>query len=241
MTAPKPITTEQFQSLYRAAQAVLRFDTFQESARAIFDEAKAVTGAKSGYIALLSDDGAENEVLFLDDGGLPCTVDPELPMPIRGLREVAYQEKRVVYDNDFMASEWVDFMPAGHVRLDNVMFSPLIIEGQARGVMGLANKPDDFDEQDAQLAAALGEFAAIALANSHTLDELRTTVDELQHALAEVRTLRGILPICSGCKRIRDDKGYWHQVEAYISDHSEAAFSHGLCAECLEKLYPRED
>jgi len=49
------------------------------------------------------------------------------------------------------------------------------------------------------------------------------------------------MPICAGCKRIRDDKGYWHQVEAYISDHSEAAFSHGLCAECLAKLYPEEE
>lgn len=235
------ISTNQFQALYRAAQAVLRFDTFQDSARAIFDEAKNVTGAVSGYIALLNAGGDENEVLFLDDGGLPCTVDPELPMPIRGLRELAYRDKKVVYDNDFMDSEWAAFMPAGHVRLDNVLFAPLIIEGQARGVMGLANKPSDFDDHDAQLAAALGEFAAIALANSHTLDELRATVTDLKHALDEVRTLRGILPICAGCKRIRDDKGYWHQVEAYISDHSEAAFSHGLCAECLAKLYPEEE
>jgi hypothetical protein len=52
------------------------------------------------------------------------------------------------------------------------------------------------------------------------------------------KTLRGIIPICSSCKRIRDDKGYWHQVEVYISEHSEADFSHGICEECARKLYP---
>ncbi|MCX5829217.1 MAG: response regulator transcription factor [Deltaproteobacteria bacterium] len=63
-------------------------------------------------------------------------------------------------------------------------------------------------------------------------------VQELQKALNEVRTLRGIIPICASCKNIRDDKGYWNQVEAYIRDHSEAEFSHGICPECLKKLYP---
>ena len=61
----------------------------------------------------------------------------------------------------------------------------------------------------------------------------------LQQALDEVRTLRGIVPICSNCKKIRDDKGYWNQVEKYVSDHTEARFSHGICPDCLEKLYPQ--
>jgi len=56
--------------------------------------------------------------------------------------------------------------------------------------------------------------------------------------LSEIQTLRGILPICSNCKKIRDDKGYWNQIEAYISDHSEAQFSHSICPECAKELYP---
>ena len=63
-------------------------------------------------------------------------------------------------------------------------------------------------------------------------------IAELKGALDEIRSLRGILPICSNCKKIRDDKGYWNQLEKYISDHSEAVFSHGICPECAEKLYP---
>ena len=55
---------------------------------------------------------------------------------------------------------------------------------------------------------------------------------------SEIKQLRGMLPICSSCKKIRDDKGYWNQIEVYIKDHSDAEFSHGICPECVKKLYP---
>lgn len=61
---------------------------------------------------------------------------------------------------------------------------------------------------------------------------------ELREALAQVKRLQGLFPICSGCKRIRDDDGYWNQIEVYISDHSEAEFSHSICPECISRLYP---
>ncbi len=67
---------------------------------------------------------------------------------------------------------------------------------------------------------------------------------ELQEAVGTIKTLHGILPICASCKKIRDDKGSWHQLEIYIRDHTDAEFTHGLCAECMKKLYPqvvRED
>ena len=60
----------------------------------------------------------------------------------------------------------------------------------------------------------------------------------IQQQLDEIKTLRGILPICSHCKKVRDDKGYWETIESYISAHSEAEFSHGLCPKCIEALYP---
>ena len=61
-------------------------------------------------------------------------------------------------------------------------------------------------------------------------------IAELHTALDEVKTLRGIIPICASCKKIRDDKGFWQQVEVYVSAHSEAMFSHGSCPECTEKI-----
>jgi endogenous inhibitor of DNA gyrase (YacG/DUF329 family) len=66
-------------------------------------------------------------------------------------------------------------------------------------------------------------------------------VEELQKALKEVKQLSGFLPICSHCKQIRDDTGYWNQIESYISEHSEALFSHSICPECAKKFYPDID
>ena len=68
--------------------------------------------------------------------------------------------------------------------------------------------------------------------------ELEEERSRLQQALDDVRTLRGIVPICANCKKIRDDQGYWNQVEKYISDHTEAKFSHGICPDCMKELYP---
>jgi hypothetical protein len=76
------------------------------------------------------------------------------------------------------------------------------------------------------------------LKEQHLSRELRDMVDQLRKAYQEVRTLQGLIPICSHCKKIRDDNGYWNQIECYIQDHSEAKFSHGICPECAKKLYP---
>lgn len=68
--------------------------------------------------------------------------------------------------------------------------------------------------------------------------ELSNSVSELQKALADIRTLRGIIPICASCKSIRDDAGAWQEVENYVKEHSDADFSHSLCPACAQKLYP---
>lgn len=69
-------------------------------------------------------------------------------------------------------------------------------------------------------------------------EEQRMLISELEKALAEIRTLKGLIPICSSCKKIRDDEGYWNQLEIYISDRTDAVFSHGICPDCAKRLYP---
>ena len=96
------------------------------------------------------------------------------------------------------------------------------------------------------IAAILLITTIVVLFKSSRIDIQRKEVEkerekligELQDALAQVKTLRGLLPICANCKKIRDEKGYWNQIESYISQHSEADFSHGICPDCLKKLYP---
>ena len=69
-------------------------------------------------------------------------------------------------------------------------------------------------------------------------DLLISRAVEIETAMAKIKVLSGIIPICASCKKIRDDAGYWQQVEEYITKHSEAEFSHGICNECIKKLYP---
>ena len=88
--------------------------------------------------------------------------------------------------------------------------------------------------------AAIGTLLDITDAK-RTEDEREQLIFQLQDALKEIRTLSGMLPICSSCKKIRDDHGYWKQVESYISDHSDVEFSHSICPECAKELYPDFD
>ena len=90
-------------------------------------------------------------------------------------------------------------------------------------------------------AEELERAITIAIARHADLTTLRQVNQELQRALAEVRTLKGILPICCSCKKIRDDRNYWDQVEVYVMKHTDAKFSHGYCPECLEKYFPGVD
>jgi hypothetical protein len=68
--------------------------------------------------------------------------------------------------------------------------------------------------------------------------ERELMIRQLQDAVAKVKTLTGLLPICSACKKVRDDDGYWHQVESYLMSHSQLSFTHGVCPECAHRLYP---
>lgn len=167
-------------ALLEGSQGVLNYRDFKGSAQSIFNSCKNLIGASAGYISLLSKDGKENEVAFLESGGLPCTADPNLPMPIRGLREVAYRTGKTIFHNNFCKSEYMEFMPEGHASLDNVLFAPLTISGKVIGLLGIANKPGGFNENDVRMASAFGELAAIALYNSRTLESLETNEERFR-------------------------------------------------------------
>lgn len=176
------IKNSEISALLDGAKKILEVSSFEKTAKILFESCKKLTGAKAGYVALLSESGHENNVLFLDDGGDECTVDPNLPMPIRGLREQAYLNKEAVYHNDFHNSEWVKFMPEGHVIMKNVLFAPLVIKNQAVGLIGLANKKGNFNDADARIVTAFGELASLALFNSRNIEELEEARDKAQES-----------------------------------------------------------
>jgi len=122
-----------------------------------------------------------------------------------------------------------------------------IQQGQTEFSIILGERMTHYDVQISMLSDGKGGTAGRLVLfrdityRKKTEKALRQERDKLKDAIATIKELSGLLPICSSCKKIRDDKGYWNQIESYISAHSQAEFSHGICPECLEKLYGDQD
>jgi len=115
------------------------------------------------------------------------------------------------------------------------------VEAMKCGAYDYVVKGEGYMQRLPVLAQRAMEAHQLAMERKLAEEEREKLIRELQEALAKVKTLTGLLPICASCKKIRDDKGYWNQIEVYIRDHSEAEFSHGICPDCMKKLYPDED
>jgi hypothetical protein len=100
---------------------------------------------------------------------------------------------------------------------------------------------DDLQKEKAQVMDLNKQLGLDIEKRKQTEKEKELLISELQKALHEVKTLSGLIPICAQCKKVRDDKGYWNQIESYIHKHSDVDFSHSICPECAEELYPGMD
>lgn len=119
---------------------------------------------------------------------------------------------------------------------------PIVILGMVYGVMEFFSRelrqPDDSLLQAmADMGIRIGQF----IERRQVETQREQLLKELQAAMSNIKVLSGLLPICASCKKIRDDKGYWNDLETYISNHSEADFSHGICQDCARRLYPGWD
>jgi DNA-binding NarL/FixJ family response regulator len=113
----------------------------------------------------------------------------------------------------------------------------LILQASEVGVGAYLLKPPKAREVERAITIAIARFGDL-MSLRYLNAELEARNAELQEALDKVKLLSGLLPICSHCKKIRDDEGYWQQVEVYIRNHSEAEFSHGICPDCMRSFYP---
>lgn len=148
------------------------------------------------------------------------------------------RQRRPVIHNDYAALPHRKGLPEGHAQITRELVVPILREQKIVAVLGIGNKALDYTEKDIELVNYFADVAWEATQRKLAEEELEAERQRLQNALDEVKTLRGIIPICANCKQIRDDKGYWNEVERYVSDHTDAKFSHGICPNCMKKLYP---
>jgi GAF domain-containing protein len=119
---------------------------------------------------------------------------------------------------------------------------PIIIRDTVYGVMEFfSREPRPPDNSLLQAMTDMGIKIGQFIERRQAETQRERLLKELQGAAGRIKVLSGLLPICASCKKIRDDKGYWNTLETYISDHSEADFSHGICQDCARKLYPGWD
>jgi phosphoserine phosphatase RsbU/P len=132
---------------------------------------------------------------------------------------------RKVRENQKMLSTHIILLTARNGKAD-------IVKGLEAGADDYISKPFDRDELHARIQ--------VGVRMVELRRKLAERVEELTHALDQVKQLQGLLPICSYCKKIRDDNNYWQKVESYISQHSEAQFSHGICPDCFNSIVKPE-
>ena len=141
-----------------------------------------------------------------------------------------------VADGRFVALDW--WRAHG---LKSFYGVPVLQEGALLAVLALnSRKPFSLDAEDESLLGAFVSQAAVAIQNASLYEAQGQARRSAELALAQVKQLQGMLPICAYCKKIRDDSNYWQTVEAYIGERSEATFSHGICPECKEKIVKPE-
>jgi GAF domain-containing protein len=136
---------------------------------------RSTIGAAAGYVALPTEDRLGEKLVFANLGEPAIRPDMTLFMPMVGLRQQAYATGKTTYTNESDSGGGAQWLPGGHLPLRNILFAPLTIKGFVVGTLGLANKSGGFSDDDARLAAAFAELAAIAVLNSQTIELLESS------------------------------------------------------------------
>lgn len=205
------------------------------------EEAVRLTKSGGGYLHFFNEDEQTIHLYsWTKDVLKTCAAKPDhhYPLDAAGVWADSIRLRKAVIHNNYQSLADKKGYPEGHFHLIRHLGIPIFDGDRMVGVTGVGNKEEQYDESDArQITLFMNNMWGI-LKQRRSEQERERLIHELEDALAKVQTLSGLLPICANCKKIRDDKGYWNQIEAFISEHSGVEFSHSICPVCAIKLYP---
>ena len=209
----------------------------------VLEEIVSMTKSRYGFYGFLNDDESEMTVYSWSKDALKNCALHEKPLlyPIvsSGIWANAIRDREPYVVNDY-SLEYPNKkgMPEGHVKINRILSVPIYFKKDRIVAIGcVANKNEDYDNDDVnQLIAYLNSAQILLERRKHEEDRQYL----LEKALSELKVLRGMLPLCSFCKKIRDDNGHWENVDVYIDKYSQADIIHSICPECMKKHYAEE-
>jgi PAS domain S-box-containing protein len=217
---------------------------FQAICDTVLEEIVSMTKSRYGFYGFLNDDESEMTIYsWSKEALIDCALhDKPLIFPIEksGIWGNSIRNKKPFVLNDYsLKCKNKKGVPDGHVKINRILSVPIFSKKDHIVAVGcVANKKEDYDNDDLKQLNAYLHSAQILL-------EIRKQEEDrqllLEKTLSELKVLRGILPLCSFCKKIRDDKGCWQSVDVYIDKYSQADISHSICPECMKKYYAEDD
>lgn len=229
-------------------ESLLKISRFKaESIKELLDyalnEAISLTKSSIGYIFHYDEGKAE---FTLSSWSKNATEDPDIfkpektyPLEKTGLWSEPVRQRKSVFQNELHSSHTLGKgYPEGHPPLHRFLSIPVLVNDKIVAVVSVANKETYYSQADANQLSLLMDTVWHYIERKESETEKERLITELQKALAEIKTLSDLLPICAYCKNIRDDKGYWNKLEIYITEHAGTRFSHGICPDCIKKNFP---
>ena len=222
--------------------ALMEVETEKELMEFALEEGVRLTKSKGGYLHFFNEDAQTIQLHFWSKDVMKTCKAAQAhnyPLEAAGVWADSIRLRRPVMHNDYQSLPNTKGYPEGHFHLVRHLGIPIFDGDRIVGVTGVGNKETPYDESDVRQIKLFMNKLWEVLKRRRMEAEHERLLHELQGAMDEVNALSGLLPICASCKKIRDDEGYWNQIETYISKHSEAKFTHSICPECTKALYPQ--
>ncbi|WP_020586764.1 GAF domain-containing protein [Desulfobacter curvatus] len=235
------INQKRLQSLWKLAS--MTDSDFKTVCGTLLEEIVVMSESQYGFYGFVSDDEKYMQIFSWSSAVFhDCAIHTKpikFPIEKSGIWGNAIRQRQPVLYNDYdqeLANK--RGVPVGHVKITRLLSVPVFSNhGKIVALGCVANKDDKYDANDIKQLTAY-------LTNAYLILEMRKTEEDrkvlLKSALSELKILRGILPLCSFCKKIRNDEGYWERVDVYISKYSQADISHSICPDCMEKHYTKK-